>query len=31
MSADISGLQASTGDVANLTKALQEMIPTGAK
>jgi uncharacterized protein YoxC len=31
MSADISGLQASTGDVANLTKALQEMIPVGNK
>ena len=27
--ADISGLQASTGEVANLTRALQEMIPVG--
>jgi hypothetical protein len=27
--ADISGLQTSAGDVANLTRALQEMIPVG--
>lgn len=31
MSADISGLQASTGDVAKLTRSLQELIPTSAK
>lgn len=29
--ADISGLQASSGEVAQLTRALQDMMPAGAK
>jgi hypothetical protein len=29
--ADISGLQASSGEVAQLTRALQEMMPAGTK
>jgi hypothetical protein len=29
--ADVTRLQASTGDVANLTKALQAMVPVGGK